>query len=388
MATGVAPASTATVTFSASQPSWYAHRREIRWDDPTAFAHSLNPTPYGTLFSAREGTNHIRSWIGAEYSSHNSVAKNADVSFTVTGKKFAIRYWTVKDSDAMVWLDGVPTAATPYEGVDTKGSGTWNWFLVSRSSSGPVNVRFAGPLVFTGVDVEASEPLTVNAAPRFTLGIISDSMFESLGTIEPVTQAPGPMLSTLTGFRVWNMAEGGTGYLNDATGAALRGGSGYPGHLTSPFGSDRHIASIASAPIDALLVNGSINDLHWSPAAHRAAIDTFLDRVAAVRPDLPVVLVGLEPLSYNNTRDQTDPRFKALNANYAAAAAAHSNVVGVIDPYTADWLTGTGNTVNPAGDGNQDQYIGSDGIHFNAAGQAYYQGRIADELRPMLAKLS
>lgn len=95
----------------------------------------------------------------------------------------------------------------------------------------------------------------------------------------------------------------------------------------------------------------------------------FLDRVSRARPDLPVVLVTLEPLSYNGLRDQTGSRFEALNANFADVAAHHSNV-----------LTGTGNS-HPAGDGNQDQYVGSDGVHLNASGQAYYQGRIVDGLR-------
>ena len=39
------------------------------------------------------------------------------------------------------------------------------------------------------------------------------------------------MLSTLTGFRVWNLSEGGTGYVNAA------GGRGAPGYQSSPYGS-------------------------------------------------------------------------------------------------------------------------------------------------------
>jgi lysophospholipase L1-like esterase len=384
--TTVLPTSDATVTFTDHEPSWFAHNQEVRWDTPGAFTHSLDPLPYDTLYLAETGQDYRNPAIGAEYHVNNSAYKNADVQFTVTGKQFAIRYWTVKQSDAMVWIDGHPVASHAFAGTDAAGTGSSNWLVVTRTSDAPATVRFAGPLFFTGVDYDSSENVTVTAAPRFTLGVVSDSDFEDTPDTHPMTQAAGPMLSTLTGFRVWNMAEGGTGYINDGSGTAATGGVGYPGNLSSPFGSARRIASIKSAPIDALLVNGSINDVYWSADEQRAAMDDFLDKVAQARPGLPVVLVGIEPLSNGTVHDQSNPQFQAIDANFATVAARHSNVVGVIDPYAADWLTGTGNTANPAGDGNQDQYIGADGIHLNAAGQAYYQGRIAQELRLLPAR--
>lgn len=382
--TTVLPASEATVTFSAAPPDWIAHNTFVRWDTPGAFAHSLDPVPYGTLNAAANPGGVPRPTVGGEYHLNNSLYKYADVSFTVTGRKFAIRYWTYGVSDAMVWIDGHPAAADPFVGSDPGGKGAWNWLIVSRDSDAPATVRLAGPITFSGVDYDASDSVTVTATDRFTLGVVSDSMFETVPyDPRPATNGPGQTLSTLTGFRVWNMAEGGTGYINDGTGAALSGDSGYPGHKASAFGSARRIASIASAPIDALLVNGSLNDRLWTTSAHRAAMDAFLNDVAEVRPDLPIILVSLEPLSFFGVRDQEYAHYRALNANFAPVAAAHSNVVGLIDPYTADWITGTGSTDNQMHDGNQDQYVGSDGIHLNSAGQAYYQGRITDELRPM-----
>lgn len=376
-----------SVTFTDHQPDWFPHNTLIRWDTPGAFEHSLDPLPVGTMTTARSGTDHRQAALGAEYHADNTYYKNADVSFTVTGKKFAIRYMTYKSSDAMVWIDNQPVAADAFAGSDPTGNGSWNWLVVDRDSSAPVNVRFAGPLTFTGVDHDSDADVTVKAGSRFTLGVISDSLYETQPDTHPMINGPATMLSTLTGFRVWNLAQGGTGYVND--GSAYQTTGGEP---TSPYGSDQRIASVAAAPLDALLVNGSINDRYWPASTQLAALDAFLDRVAQIRPDLPVVLVTLEPISFNSPtldeplfRDQDVAVFRDMNANFAVAAARHPNVVGVIDPYTADWLTGTGSTVNLRGDGNQDQYIGADGIHPNAAGQAYYQGRIADELMPMLA---
>jgi hypothetical protein len=64
-------------------------------------------------------------------------------------------------------------------------------------------------------------------------------------------------------------------------------------------------------------------------------------------------------------------------------AEEHPNVVGFIDPYTPNWLTGTGSTAEPSGSGNQDRYIGVDGHHPNGAGQAFYQRKIVAELKKL-----
>ena len=392
--TTVVPSSMASVTFSADPPDWYAHDTLVRWDTPGAFTDSLPPLPYGTLANAIFGygngtqTDLRSSATAAEYHSGNSAFKNSDVRFTVTGKKFAIRYWTLKYSDAMVWIDGQPVSSQSIEGSDPAKTGHWNWIVINRTSSTPAVVRFAGPPFFTGVDYDSEDPVTVASAPTFTLGVMSDSYFESNTETGTMDKSAAPELSTLTGFRVWNLAEAATGYINDGTGAAALGGQGYPGNLSSPYGSQRRIDSIESAPINALLVNGSINDAAWTSDEQRAAVDAFLDKVAEVRPDLPVVLVGVEPLTIWHDPDQTDARYRALNDNLLDMQARHSNVVGMIDPYTADWLTGTGNTANPQGDGNQDQYIGADQAHLTSAGQAYYQSRIVSELSPMLAELN
>lgn len=92
-------------------------------------------------------------------------------------------------------------------------------------------------------------------------------------------------------------------------------------------------------------------------------------------------------MSRSGVEDQTYAPYMALNANFAPEAAEHPNVVGVIDAYAGDWITGTGSTVSPKGDGNQDIYTESDGVHLNAAGQAYYQSKVVAELRSILSRL-
>jgi hypothetical protein len=131
------------------------------------------------------------------------------------------------------------------------------------------------------------------------------------------------------------------------------------------------------------LVGGSANDTPaWTPEAHRTALDRYLDDVAAIRPDLPVVLVGVEPIDITKT-SQMAPHYRALTSNLAGMVGRHRNVVGFIDPYTDPWLTGTGSTADPHGDGNQDIYVGRDGAHLSGDGQEYYQGRIVEALKKL-----
>lgn len=172
--------------------------------------------------------------------------------------------------------------------------------------------------------------------------------------------------------------------MNDGTGAALSGTFGLPGHQASPYGSSQRLAQVVEAPIDALLVNGSLNDgPPFSLDQQRRALDEFLAAIRRERPGLPIVLVGIEPVSYGGAPDVTLRPFLDLERNLRCALRTHPQVRGVIEPYRENWLTGTGYVDGPRGDGNQDRYIGKDWIHPTAAGVAYYQRRVVAALRSM-----
>jgi lysophospholipase L1-like esterase len=240
-------------------------------------------------------------------------------------------------------------------------------------------VRFAGPPHFAGVEMPAAERGVVRATrPRFTLGVVSDSFYEPSPDPGSMSSSAAPTLTTLTGFRVWNLAQGGSGYLNPGSDPLGRTFADLAG--TSPYGSESRIEAVGRAPLDALLVNGSINDADFGVAEHRAAVDDFLTAVENQAPTLPIVVVGLEPISTARIPDGPTGKLAAMNENLRELAKQHRNVVGFIDPYTPNWFTGTGSTRNPTGEGNQDRYIGVDGVHPNGAGQAFYQRKVVAEL--------
>ena len=382
----VVPEGEATFTATHDRPSWGMNKL-TRWDTPGAFRHSLTPKPYGTLYSAFFGNDFVSPSTGAEYVATNSTFKNADVEFEITARRFALHYVTYGESDAMVWIDDKPISSSPIEGYGgTTKRGYHNWITVTLPERKMVTVRFAGPLVFTGVDTPRSDDAVIRAAgDRFTLGVVSDSYFEPCYAESCLSRSAAPMLSTFTGFTVRNLSEASTGYINDGSGLfadQTGAGSGLQGHESSAFGSGRRIEAIRSAPIDALLVNGSANDqTNWTPEQHRAAVDQFLTDLERVRPDLPVVIVGVQGIYYTR-RHWRYAHYKALNDNLAAMVEEHENVAGFIDGFTDPWFTGTGSTEAPQGDGNQDLYIGGDG-HPNGDGQAYFQSRIAEELKKL-----
>lgn len=361
-----------------TRPAWRDLRRRW-WSDSRAFTHAARPVPFLTLASAKTGTNMANASQGGEYVGTNASVKNVDVTFTITARRFAIAFRGTRTHDAMVWLNGRPVAARPLRAQST-GDRTYalNWVVVVLPARATTRVRFAGPLSFTGVDTPAAERAVVKATPApFTVGVVSDSMFDKCTQAVCMSRAAVPTLARLTGWRVWNLAEGGTGYLSKSSAPS------YGRFVPSVYGSDRRLAAVARAPLDLLLVNGSFNDApvaSYGAEAHRAAVDAYLDDLARIRPDLPVVLVGIEPLgryqaSYWDTRSRT------MNATLAATVGRHPNVIGFIDPYTDRWLTGTGSIAAPKGDGNQDVYVGTDGVHLSVAGVAYYVGRVVSGLR-------
>ncbi|KQY55852.1 hypothetical protein ASD11_15245 [Aeromicrobium sp. Root495] len=378
------PAPDVSASVSDTAPGWGPERDVLtRWDAPV-FTHSVDPQPFGTL-NATATANEPRPDIGAEYVTGNALFKNADVEFRMTGQVFAVRYLAVQATDAMVWIDGRPVADRPFETIDTTPTGSFRWLTVRLASPRTVTVRFAGPAVFTGVEHDRRDPVRLSEAPdRFTIGVVGDSYYEStIGDGWRSSAAPVE-LATQTGFRVRSLAQGGTGYLNDGTGPGLTGSFGLPGHYATPYGSSKRLAQVVDAPIDALLVNGSINDAPpFGAEQQRAAVDDFLDAVRRARPDLPIVLVGVEPVSYGGAPDVSLRPLLLLERNLRCAMRDRPQVRGVVEPYRENWLTGTGYVDGPRGDGNQDTYIGRDWIHPSAAGVAYYQRKVVAALRPM-----
>lgn len=366
-----------TYTVSTKAPAWGTLKR-ARWDKSGAFTHSLSPKPMGTLASALNDKN-WQDPARAEYPGTDASRKSTDVTFTVTAKRFAVVFPASNQTDAMIWINSRPLASSPIVGRGYNARAN-NWVAISFPTRRTVNVRVAGPPEFTGVDTPAKDGAVVRAAtPRLTLGVLSDSYYDVCSQARCMSRSAAPTLATLTGFRVWNLAEAGTGY----TAAPDSGSAGYK---SSPFGSTKRLSAIRNAPLDALLIGGSMNDGPHAGSEHEAAVNSLLSELEASDPGLPVILLGTEPIPGALQADAWWARQSAtLTSTLAGMAEHHPNVVGFIDPFTDPWITGSGSFTNPKGDGNADQYIGKDSIHPSIAGVSYYQSRVVAELRKLSA---
>ena len=371
------PSSTATATDvaveSGTTPPAWGEMTRTHWNQRGAFTHSQQPIALSKLPTDVPGS--ALQDGGATYPGTNGSLKNADVSFTVTAQRFALVFPGNQDVDAMVWIDSRPVAAEPIVADGPPRTATTNWISITLPKRRTVTVRFAGPLGFTGVDAPAAENAVIRATkPAVTLGVLSDSYYDLCMQALCMSRTAAPMLATLTGFRVWNMSEVGTGYLNPGRNAAL-------GLKPSPFGSPGRLRAVADAPIDALLIGGSINDALMPQRRYRATVDRLLDAVERKRPELPIVLLGVEPLGGEFEGAFWRRRGETMTAVLRSMVTRHPNVVGFIDPFSKPWLTGTGSIVKPTGDGNDDQFIGADGIHPSIAGTRFYQEKVAAALR-------
>lgn len=208
-----------------------------------------------------------------------------------------------------------------------------------------------------------------------------------------------------------------------------RGGTGYA--TTTPYNDTTRMDNLVKTNPDLIVVEGSGNDDGIAAATLTSAAASFYSACATRLPGVPIIVVGAQPNDAATVNGAT--RLANLNAVKAAADAA-PNVIAFIDPvgsvptlpgaYTTgasyavgakvlykgafyqarvavtsaaatldtqlwlrlSWLTGTGNSTTPAGDGNRDLFL-SNTAHPTPAGQLNIAANISREVRRVLDTL-
>lgn len=296
-------------------------------------------------------------------------------SFTVNADSFAfmVTGWDLTPgvhapADVTVLVDRKPLTLDP---VLTAQSG-YSFIVASGLGPGTHQIDFIIGLGANLMQVIAPTGSTIapGAVPSFRLGLMGDSYADS--GIAPYYAGLARELWLLTGWTIYQLGQGSTGYTND--------GASSGDTSKSVYGSPSRLAALTAGNLDALLVLGSVNDGSTAPATVAAAVTDYLAAIG----HLPVVLAGVEPLHLHGV-DTT--AWDAVNTAVLGAAAAAPNVRAVIDWRGEAWLTGTGSVSVPRGDGNQDTYIGDaagyDTIHPNYAGQKYLAGKFVAAMSPV-----
>lgn len=192
-----------------------------------------------------------------------------------------------------------------------------------------------------------------------------DSMLATISDAAAIDTYPygaqGALIGDLLGqCDTWSSGVGGSGWLAPAV------------HDRSWFNERVDIDVIANAP-DVIIETGGGNDVALSPpqATIQPLIETWLTKVISSKPDTIVFMTG--PLIGSNA----GASHLTIQAAKQAAAARFPLNVAFIDTLNDPWVSGTGRSGTPTGDGNRDWVTGADSAHPTMEGHRYLAGRVA-----------
>ena len=262
-------------------------------------------------------------------------------------------------------INGAYVALPASQGPPADGNFYWLELNFSTAERRSLRMESLGQ-AFGGVAIQAGDNIYSPANP---LGrrciVLGDSYTEGL-------LCYAQRLADLMGWEVRSSGVGGTGYLN-------------PGPAGRVKFRDRVQNDVIDQNPDIVIVAGGINDGSYPPAAVETEAQALYNTIVTNLPSARLVVIGPWWPRGN------PPQF-ILDTRDAIKAAAASLALDFIDPILSTntqqtnvgWITGTGNVASPAGDGNADYYISSDGTHPTDLGHQYLATRVAAALRPLV----
>lgn len=272
-----------------------------------------------------------------------------------------------------IFVDGNPVTAEVQ--TLTEAATTGNRYVVKMEWATTAQRRVRVEVVnagLVGVDVPPGTTITAPTPTAPTLAIAGDSYVE--GTLEAGDfrlDALAWLIGRVLAAPTYVAGYGGTGYVAGATQTP-------PRHYLS----ENRVAPIIAAAPDVLVVFGTINDNGTSSATIQSNATALYNRVATDLPSTKVIVVG--PESYNDASNTSTINLANRNAVKAAALDA-PNVVGFVDPMAEQWITGTGNSTSPTGDGNADIYHNGGNLnHLTKAGNRYYAEKVASAIASLI----
>lgn len=274
------------------------------------------------------------------------------VEFDFRGLELAIRVrdnYSSNTAKLWVWVDGVPQTAEYAPCGTTPSGGIFNWRLTFGTTGlRRVKIYFHN-CDFAGFNKTATSLIQPTPAAEPVMGILADSWGAGANGV-----LPGRTLlqttALLLGCQVFMNAQEGTGYVTPSADATY-----------GVYSDPRRLGPLATAPLNILVIVGSLNDdvnSDATPAAIGAAATATYAAWAALRPDVPIVVLGVQSTGTSATGDGNADRI-ANNAAVKAAALAAPNVLGFIDMLGEAWVTGTGNVGAVTNNGPADWLMAS-----------------------------
>ncbi|HEX9832536.1 MAG TPA: SGNH/GDSL hydrolase family protein [Mycobacterium sp.] len=251
----------------------------------------------------------------------------------------------------------------------TAGSG--HLITFDLGSAAPRQIRFDfSTFPFGGVYVPPTSQIWGVPLRGRRAGVLGDSISDgSSGNTGGGAGTWVDRYARLMGYcDVWRQSRGGTGYITSGSFAVFQ---------------DRVAGDVAPWDFDELIIWGGFNDSTGSLSEIASAAALLYESVQSALPALDVIVVGCwspgGTPSSGQANTNTTLRGAAQSAGLPFIDVQSGEVVdgsGTVIASQGKWITGTGDTGSPAGDGNADIYIGSDGIHPNDAGHVYLSRRM------------
>lgn len=274
------------------------------------------------------------------------------IDFVTNAASFEVLQKGLGGSDLRIAVNGRLANTSP---VTYPADGNFYLTKVDFGSSATRSIRLlAAAPYFGGVRIGASDSLQApTQSPPLRVIFMGDSITEGpAGQNFPTSYAP--LVADVMGWQdAWISGVGSTGYLAaPAPKLTFR---------------QRYADDIKAFGPDILIIAGGLNDASFADADIQTEAGKLFDQIQA---DLPNTLVYV--LGPWGSVSRVRP---SLNAAIKAAVGTRPNFTWVPN-YDNQWITGSGNTGAPAGDGNADIYISADNSHPTPAGIQYLAGQL------------
>jgi lysophospholipase L1-like esterase len=295
---------------------------------------------------------------------YEPVIKRMETKADAIKVEFQLFVQSASQSQFRVIVDGQYVSLTP-----TGFSGTAFFYVVlDFTAAGGRKVR---NIIIEGYQIQFGSALAVGptatlqkpGGPVKKMYVLGDSFL--VGTLTTILNSLTGVLADYLGIKnVWNGGVPGTGYL-----------------ATTPpaFTGRQRIPDIVDCAPDLLLILLGYNDVSLSVTALQAEVALTLRTIRAqpVLANMPIICC---PFGGSHATALSGPTEAAIQAGVADARVPFSYFIPTVNGPNGPWMTGTGNTGAPAGNGNCDLYISTDNVHPNDAGHAYLAARLYDEI--------
>jgi len=321
----------------------------------------------GTLADLGDGSS--TGWNMINGATGTSAVTPYRTEFWISGDRFGFGMMCYGAVDYRVLVDGMPVSVAPTT-VPYTADALYYW-KIQFATSRPRHVEvFLGSQGLKAFYHPGASSMYAANDKRYKVAMTGDSTISGQSTVF-VGTVPC-MVAMRSGWEIMALGQGGTGYANDGGGTSGR----------SVYGSSGRMSVLAAQTgLDLMVCYGGANDAPASTfptATVVAAAQACWSAMKTAQPNVPLIVVGIEPASYLTPPAPTD--LNTLNTALKTAAEAHSGVAAFIDIRSDPWVTGSGNSSSPAGDGNADLFIGPDGIHLNAFGADMMAPRLLREI--------